>query len=292
MARSSTGPQACYQLVPWKHCQLVPRLAGAYKYCVSSFLPVNANQSEKYGQQWLVQERTKLLVSLEQWLLVQAPLWGEEEGSGNEKGSEKDFGWKEKSRGERDRRGGLHEDPSPSRGAEDAHPAPSECLPHREAGATHLYTAISHAGIFVFSRTPTRDFAVFAILHPTYCIKRRQKILQAREPTGSQELIKSTWMHRVVFSAEWLALIRLNKIFFLLNFVHFFIDLTDQAGQDFFLLNVQCFLFYWFYWSGLTILFTPQFLIYYWFYRFLTNQAGQDFLLLKCSIFYWFYWFK
>ena len=34
-------------------------------------------------------------------------------------------------------------------------------------------------------------------------------LLQAREPTGSQELVKSTWMHRVVFSADWLALIRL-----------------------------------------------------------------------------------
>ena len=31
------------------------------------------------------------------------------------------------------------------------------------------------------------------------------------EPTGTQELVKSTWMHRVVFSAEWLALTRLAR---------------------------------------------------------------------------------
>ena len=34
---------------------------------------------------------------------------------------------------------------------------------------------------------------------------------QAREPTGTQELVRSSWLHRVVFSAEWLALIRLAK---------------------------------------------------------------------------------
>ena len=35
--------------------------------------------------------------------------------------------------------------------------------------------------------------------------------MQAREVIGRQELVKSTWIERVVFSAEWLALIRLAK---------------------------------------------------------------------------------
>ena len=38
-----------------------------------------------------------------------------------------------------------------------------------------------------------------------------QLLLQAREPAGSRELMKWTWMHRVVFSGEWLALIRLAE---------------------------------------------------------------------------------
>ena len=60
-------------------------------------------------------------------------------------------------------------------------------------------------------------FQGWTILQPTDCkmleysSNRLQLLLQAREPTGSQELVKWTWMHRVVFSAEWLALIRLAK---------------------------------------------------------------------------------
>ena len=42
-------------------------------------------------------------------------------------------------------------------------------------------------------------------------ISTLRAVLQAREPTGTQELVKWSWMHRVVFSAELHALVRLAK---------------------------------------------------------------------------------
>ena len=69
---------------------------------------------QKDGQQRLVQERPELLVLVEQRLLVQAPLGGEEEGDGVEERGEEGLGGEEESGGERDRRGGLHKDPQPA----------------------------------------------------------------------------------------------------------------------------------------------------------------------------------
>ena len=69
---------------------------------------------QKDGQQRLVQKRSQLFLLVEQRLLVQAPLGGEEEGDGDEEGGEEGLGGEEEGGGERDRRGGFHKDPQPA----------------------------------------------------------------------------------------------------------------------------------------------------------------------------------